>query len=446
MSSTDPWANDFDPTSTATLEAAWAHNAIVRAHGCRSPHVVHAWGGIIFVPCKSRFAARCLNCSRVYADDYKAIARSGGPFERPDTAPECYYYFVTMTAPSFGEVHRVPKHVEEKSISRETLRCKCGEIHAATDTHLAGIPIEMHKYHWVAAARWNRDSGTLFNSWKANIRSIFPGMSYFGVREWQQRGSLHYHLIVRIPLAEIAGRSPRKIRNLIRRKIRATSATGLEGNKVQWGKQCDVQEIPTDEYQMNKRIYYLSKAVGYSLKSVSDESTLAAGVRKHLTRAAESIPCCEDCLVDTEGIRFCPHAQFKEISDFEESPGFRHKNFGASSRAVIYSRDWSYSNLTRTKQHQARKAWVAEKRAAGEWHERTVENDVPATADEYRRFVAEQWQFERSHTWLVRALDHGVRVRRPWIPRPASDDGPPGTRGRPTIAARGPVCTGGRAP
>ena len=159
--------------------------------GCSRPIEVSPG---VHVRCGSRVKSRCAACAELYRGDWAAIARSGvfdGPVEN------YRYYLLTLTAPSFGAVHRVPR-----SEGARLHVCGCGATHTALEGGLRGVPLDPASYDYVGQVAWNRDAGVLWDRTRRRMRDRWDSLEYFIVREWQERGVLHVHAIVRVAITE----------------------------------------------------------------------------------------------------------------------------------------------------------------------------------------------------------------------------------------------------
>ncbi|MDE0573945.1 hypothetical protein ON058_11055, partial [Demequina sp. B12] len=128
--------------------------------GCGRPIHVARDGGFVKVACGSRISAVCAYCAKVFRNDWKAIGRDGIL-----NAPEgSVLYFVTLTAPSFGDVHKVP---DESAPPR---RCPCGRTHSAReDMHLRGVALDVDRYDYDGQVAWNYSCGPL---WSNTVRVL----------------------------------------------------------------------------------------------------------------------------------------------------------------------------------------------------------------------------------------------------------------------------------
>lgn len=176
-------------------------------------------GESVNVRCGTRSEKKCPGCAWIYKKDTAKILRSG---LLDDGA--CRYFFLTLTAPSFGATHNAPKRGERK-------KCRCGAWHdAEKDIDLRGVPLDCDKYDYFGQAYFNYQIGRLWNTTLTLLRKKFPDLCFAKVYEWQQRGALHVHVILRIPAADFSGKG--EAASLLRKY--ASSAT--YGGWMHWGK------------------------------------------------------------------------------------------------------------------------------------------------------------------------------------------------------------------
>ena len=238
-------------------------------------------GELVNVRCGTRSEKKCPGCAWVYKKDTAKILRSG---LLDDGA--CRYFFLTLTAPSFGATHNVPKRGERK-------RCRCGAWHDADkDMDLRGVPLDCDEYDYSGQAYFNYRIGGLWNTTLTLLRKWFPDLCFAKVYEWQQRGALHVHIILRIPAADFLGKGDAE--SLL--KKRASSATC--GGWMHWGSQNDCREI-RGGVSSDKVIGYLKKAVSYVTKDVCEERPEGESRnKKHLMMLDEAARMmrCDKCL------------------------------------------------------------------------------------------------------------------------------------------------------
>jgi hypothetical protein len=295
--------------------------ADVLARGCSSP-IKTSTG--VWVRCGSRIKSRCESCAELYRRDWAAIARSGvfdGPVE------QYRFYLLTLTAPSFGRVHRVPR-------SGAPTRCGCGALHSVDGAGLRGVPLDAGSYDYAGQVAWNRDAGVLWDRTRRRLRDRWESVEYFIVREWQDRGVLHVHAIVRIARGEAP--AAMVLRDAART---AVALSKVDGSVVEWGTQAQCDAFRADG---------LSKALNYVLKDVAtDADEVPVAVWRHqvaLGDAARRMRCGADCVP-------------------QECSSLVHKRYGSRAQVVSASRrtknrtGWSFTGLTRTVQRRLRREW-----------------------------------------------------------------------------------------
>ena len=179
--------------------------------------------------CGNRRAAVCPSCSAVYqADQYQLLAaglRGGkGVPERVAVHPRL---FVTFTAPSFGKVHSrraQGRYTWPCHPYRQGARCPhgrpagCWHRHEPDDPRL-GAPLCPGCYQSGAQVLWNALAGRLWSrttvylyraladqagTSEARLRRLVR-VSFAKVAEYQRRGAVHFHAIIRLDAAPPCG-------------------------------------------------------------------------------------------------------------------------------------------------------------------------------------------------------------------------------------------------
>jgi hypothetical protein len=174
----------------------------------------------IVVPCKDRRAAVCPSCSRLYqADAWQLVAAGirGGKGVSPDVVSHPQL-FVTLTAPSFGPVHSRSRSGTPERLCRPRrggtcahgISLGCNVRHADGDPVL-GEPICGDCFDYRGAVLWNahvpalweRTSSELYRA-VAKVRGVsskevrsMVRLSYMKVVEFQRRGLVHLHVVIR---------------------------------------------------------------------------------------------------------------------------------------------------------------------------------------------------------------------------------------------------------
>ncbi|MFG2638197.1 replication initiator protein RepSA [Streptomyces sp. NPDC048362] len=295
-------ADDFD---------RW-HEQIRRTGGCADPIHLTGWtlskdkttgetlhhystesepGGRLRLACGNRRASRCPSCAWTYAGDTYHLIRAGlaGDDRRdiPPTVRDHPRVFATLTAPSFGPVHNRP--------DRGT--CRCGTRHPADDPTL-GTAIDPATYDYAGAVLFNNHAGELWQRFTNRLRRELAAraglsqrelkesarLSYGKVAEFQKRGALHFHAVIRLdgpdgpdtppPSWASAGLLTDAIHAAAAHSYTSVSVPGVQDEPARtfrWGTQLDVRPV---------------KAFGDG--SDITEQAVASYVAKYATKAAEN--------------------------------------------------------------------------------------------------------------------------------------------------------------
>ncbi|MDT9681921.1 replication initiator protein RepSA [Streptomyces sp. TRM76323] len=245
-------------------------------------------GGRLRVACGNRRASRCPACAWTYAGDTYHLIRAGiSGDERknvPATVRDHPRVFATLTAPSFGPVHNRPA----------SGRCRCGTTHPEHDPAL-GTALDPDRYDYAGAVLWNNHAGDLWRRFTIYLRREIAAragltqsamrevcrVSFGKVAEFQKRGSVHFHAVVRLDGPDGPFTSPpawatvalldAAIRAAAQRVTVPVAASGdFPARDLRWGDQVDVQPIG---------------ALGHEELT---EQAVAAYVAKYATKAAET--------------------------------------------------------------------------------------------------------------------------------------------------------------
>jgi hypothetical protein len=183
--------------------------------------------GVVLKACGTRREAWCPSCAATYrADAYQLLAAGlKGGKGVPETVSEHPRLFVTFTAPSFGRVHRRKaqgRFVYPCHPYRQGARCPhgqragCWHRHEEDDPRL-GEPLCPSCYQAGAQVLWNalapelwrrttiavqRALGRLVGVDEARLRRLVR-VSYAKVAEFQRRGAIHFHAVLRLDAATV---------------------------------------------------------------------------------------------------------------------------------------------------------------------------------------------------------------------------------------------------
>ncbi|MCT9006899.1 replication initiator protein RepSA [Streptomyces rhizosphaerihabitans] len=245
-------------------------------------------GGMLRVACGNRRASRCPSCAWTYAGDVYHLIRAGITGDsRMGISGEIRQHpgvFATLTAPSFGPVHNRPA----------SGRCRCGARHAEDDPVL-GTALDPERYDYAGAVLWNNHAGDLWRRFTIYLRREIAAraglsqtamrevcrVSFGKVAEFQKRGAVHFHAVVRMDGPDGPDSPPPAWATvaLLDDAIRAAagrvsvpvpSAGAFAARVLRWGSQVDVQAIGGIE--------------GIELT----DGAVASYVAKYATKAAET--------------------------------------------------------------------------------------------------------------------------------------------------------------
>jgi hypothetical protein len=253
---------------------------------------------MLLVACRNRRASRCPSCAETYrADTYHLIqAGLGGGKTVPDTVAGHPRLFATFTAPSFGPVHHrvVNSNGTVKRCHPDT---GCTQRHGEKDPIL-GQAVDPGKYDYSGAVIWNALAGKLWHRTTTLIvRNLAACLgltegqfrqqcrvSYGKVAEFQARGLVHFHVIVRLDGPDGPTARPpatlttelliEAIRRAVARAL-VTSSNNPATNgrrQISWGEQLDIQPIA---------------GLGAEDGELTDQK-VAGYVAKYATKAAEN--------------------------------------------------------------------------------------------------------------------------------------------------------------
>ena len=175
---------------------------------------------MIYKACGNRRAAVCPSCAETYRADAYQLVLAGlrGGKGIPDGVAGHPAIFATLTGPSFGAVHsrlvdpasgkvRACRPDRRRPVCPHGRLLSCGRQHAETDPRL-GQPLCPDCYDYDAHAVWNawarelwRRTTVALNRAVARHRPAgapAARVSFGKVAEFQRRGVVHYHAILRL--------------------------------------------------------------------------------------------------------------------------------------------------------------------------------------------------------------------------------------------------------
>jgi hypothetical protein len=249
--------------------------------------------GVLLKACGTRRAARCQPCAEVYRADAHQLVKAGlaGGKGLPETVSSHPRLFVTFTAPSFGPVHSSRTRrgrIRTCRPARAGVRCphgrprRCGLRHLPGDLAV-GTPLCPDCYDHQRAVLWNALAPQLWRRTTIALRRAVArqaGLSaaeaggqvrvaYAKVAEYQARGTIHFHAIIRLdPVSRDEPPPVWATLDLLAAAIRHASSVQVPGPildgrpaKVGWGDQLDLRPIrdATGELSDGQVAGYLAK-------------------------------------------------------------------------------------------------------------------------------------------------------------------------------------------
>jgi hypothetical protein len=280
--------------------------------------------GVLLKACGTRRESRCPSCAATYrADAYQLLAAGlKGGKGVPDTVSRHPRLFVTFTAPSFGRVHT------RKAQGRLVLPCRpyrqgarcphglrdgCWHRHDKDDPRV-GEPLCPSCYDAQAQVLWNalapelwrrttialhRALGRLVGLQEAELRRLVR-ISYAKVAEFQRRGAIHFHAVIRLDAATEC-RCPgclappaqpftaTLLEDALRQSVPAVrvpcpSVDGGPERYARWGEQLDVHNITEADGEAGE--LSAEQVAGYIAKYATKATeSFGSGLDRRLTDA-----------------------------------------------------------------------------------------------------------------------------------------------------------------
>ena len=341
--------------------------------------------GVLRKACGNRRQAVCPPCAERYRGDAYQLVSAGlrGGKGIPDTVAGHPTVFVTLTAPSFGIVHtrrlgpdgrpRCCRPRRDAPVCAHGARLSCAAVHAEDDPRL-GEPLCCDCFDHAGAVIWNNALGELWRRttiYLPRALARLTGMthkqarelvrvSYVKVAEYQRRGLVHLHAVIRLDRAMPAYRAgevkPPPARFGVELLVDAMRATvdavdaplpdALGGGAITWGDKLDIRPIADGQAR--------GEIAGYLAKYATKSTELAGGVLHPVTEPEV------DALPVSDHVRAYLRAAFVLAGDVP----LRDRRFGRYAHALGYrghclTKSRRYSTTFRALR-QAREAHVHE--------------------------------------------------------------------------------------
>ncbi len=264
-----------------------------------------------FKACGTRRATLCAPCARIYQGDARSLIRAGllGGKGIPEDMRSHPAIFATLTAPSFGKVHQSNSrggiamrcHPQKSGTCKHGRPTGCWKRHLG-DEEIVGSPLCDECYDYDGAVIWNAASTKLWQRTTIYLRRALAKLlglstkelashvrlSYVKVVEFQRRGLIHLHLVIRLddpedilraPLIPIDPTQIELALEIASRQVKLHVGPADAGHTIAWGTQTDTRTIDPDE---SARVAnYIAK---YATKSACD-----SGALDHRFRTVEAI-------------------------------------------------------------------------------------------------------------------------------------------------------------
>ncbi|MEJ8634794.1 replication initiator [Streptomyces sp. MS2.AVA.5] len=377
-------------------------------------HELHARdlpAGNLLVRCNNR----CPSCAETYRRDTYQLITAGlhggkGTPERVATHPRV---FATLTAPSFGPVHNRPSKG----------RCRCGTSHAADAPEL-GSPLNPETYDYETAVLWNAHASKIWARFSIYLRrevakraglsqrdfKDFARVSFAKVAEYQRRGAIHFHAVIRLDGPEGGDTPPPAwaTTDLLADAIQAAATTAETPGPVvdgrahtfAFGTQLDIRPIRSTDLDGGTEL---------------TERAVAAYIAKYATKGAETATGTLD-----RPIRFLAELGRKSIPEHARRLIRTAWTLGArKDLEELRLRAWAHMLGFRghfsTKTRRYSTTLGALRQARAEWRRLQAalahdDQDVPAEPhDDDTTLVLAHWAFAgtgltRSEEWLAASL------------------------------------------
>lgn len=203
--------------------------------------------------------------------------------------------FATLTAPSYGPVHG--------RRSSTATHCRCGHTHPKGDPAL-GTPLDPDRYDYTGAVLWNAHAPALWARFMLQLRRTITAMagipqrllsryaqvSYAKVAEYQRRGLIHFHAVIRLDGSQGGSTPPPSwaTPELLAAAIRtAATLACVDGQDIDrrsysftFGDQIDTKIIQSSTFEGGTTITE-GKVAGYVAKYATKGTEGATGTLDH---------------------------------------------------------------------------------------------------------------------------------------------------------------------
>ena len=280
-------------------------------------------GGVLHVACGNRRESVCPSCSQVYKRDARQLVRSGlvGGKGVPESVSTHPCVFATLTAPSFGPVHARrkrgktvlpcrPRRDAAKRVCPHGHDISCPVRHPEEDPRL-GRPMCQDCYDYEAAVLFNFHAGELFKRFTIYLRRYLARLAgitetamrketrirYVKVAEYQARGVVHFHAVIRLDSSAKDSYLPPPARytaallcdaiTLAARAVRLDVPGSKAPVRLGFGRELDARSIWREDFTASGHVLDVQAVANYIAKYASKSADVPGLPDTRIRHAAE---------------------------------------------------------------------------------------------------------------------------------------------------------------
>ena len=323
--------------------------------------------GVLYRPCGNRRAHVCPACSRTYARDTFALISAGvaGGKTVPEQVADNPLLFATFTAPSFGLVHGHrggrpcrPRRRDDRTRCPHGRPQWCTAVHDPGDAR-SGAPLCPECHDVASAVMWQWHAPELWRRTTIALRRAVAGylgvsearlgerasVQYAKVAEYQDRGLVHFHALIRLDGSAAVGigaPAPTSLDGPTLATLVRETAPGVtvlaepvdtddSPRVLAWGAQLDVRVVTTG-HRVDDPTAALTpgQVAGYLAKYATKDISGLHGEGQHRQHIAAFRAACVD-LADRAARHHGEDHDYQRMSKWVHMLGFRG-HFGTKSR------------------------------------------------------------------------------------------------------------------
>ncbi|MEZ0094264.1 replication initiator [Streptacidiphilus sp. EB129] len=257
--------------------------------------------------CRNRRATYCPSCSWQYKGDTFHLVSAGlsGGKGVPATVGTHPRVFATLTAPSFGAVHEAGECHSRRRACAHGSASGCALVHADTDP-LVGQALCPGCYDYAGHVLWNAHASSLWKAFSDNlyhhlgtrsgagrtaVRRVLR-MSAAKVAEYQRRGAIHFHAVIRLdgPTGPADPPAPWATTALLLDAVQSAAAavalpapdsSAYGQRRLSFGRQIDVHPLISGDGGRITDERVAAYVAKYTSKSVDSSGALDRRIKSH---------------------------------------------------------------------------------------------------------------------------------------------------------------------